>query len=294
MTDDLFLSHINHEIRPPMNAIIDMSVLLSRTSLDSMQQEYVKSITSASDSLRKIAGDMLGIHTPTTEGAPLREQAYDFCALIGNLMDVVTSLARGKGLACVVSLAPDIPAQLIGDALRLKRTLLGLLDNAVQHAGSGHIKLEITVKRESEQNVLLQFRIEDCDIGLRSSFRIRQRCASDITIAPLPNPEGYRVLLLASGVRGSACRDMFASLGVAVAHCTAAERAGMLLRGNFTHVFYDYETFHTVLEQRASIDARRVAILRVTDGRAPNSSLFDTFVFDPPLVSDIAQQLRDS
>jgi len=140
--------------------------------------------------------------------------------------------------------------------------------------------------------VLLQFRIEDCDIGLRSSFRIRQRCASDITIAPLPNPEGYRVLLLASGVRGSACRDMFASLGVAVAQCTAAERAGMLLGGNFTHVFYDYEAFHTVLEQHAPIDARRVAILRATGGISPNSSLFDTFVFDPPLVSDIAMQLR--
>jgi len=291
MTDDLFLSHINHEIRPPMNAIIDMSDLLSGTSLDTMQQEYVKSIASASDSLRKITTDMLGIHAPAIEG-DLREQEYDFCTLISKLMDVVTSLARDKGLACVVSLAPDIPAQLIGDALRLKRTLLGLLDNAVQHAGTGHIKLEITGKRESEHDVLLQFRIEDCDIGLRSSFRIRQRYNTDVTIAPLPHPEAYRVLLLANGVRGSACRDMFASLGVAVAHCTATERAGMMLGGNFTHVFYDYEGFHAVLEQHDPIEAQRVAILRATNGVSPDPDLFDAFLFEPPLVSDIAQQLR--
>ena len=291
MTDDLFLSHITHEIRPPMNAIAAMADLLSDTELDAMQRECVNSISSASNSLQKMIGDMLDMHAPAAEVA-LREQTYCFCTLMGKLLDIATSLARSKDLACVVSLAPDIPAKIIGDGIRLKRTLLGLMDNAVQSVGSGHVKFEVTAKRESAENVLLHFRIEDGEIGLRSSFRIRQRCASDAIIAPLPNPEAYRVLLLSHGVRGSACRDMFASLGVAVAHCTAADRAGALLGGNFTHVFYDFDAFHHVLAEHTPADARRIAILSTAAETSPDPSLFDAFVFDPPLVSEVAQHLR--
>ena len=292
MTDDLFLSQINHEIRPPMNAIIDMTDRLSRMPLDAVQAECIKSISNASHSLRRIVGDMLEMHAAPVAEANPKEQSYDFCTLICRLLDVANSLARGKGLAFVVSLAPDIPADLVGDALRLKRTLLGLLDNAVQHACSGHVKFEVSAKRESAQNVLLHFRIEDCDIGLRSSFRIRQRYASDNIIAPLPNPETYRVLLLGNGARGTACRDMFTALNVAVAQCTAKDRAKALLGGNFTHVFFDYDTFHEVLAQHSPAAARRVAILSTASETSPDPGLFDAFVFEPPLISEIAQKLR--
>ncbi|MCL2544650.1 MAG: hypothetical protein FWE77_01895 [Clostridia bacterium] len=291
MTDDLFRSHISQEIHPPMNAIAAMVNQLLAMELDAVQLECVKGISGASGSLQRIVGDMMDMHAPTAE-TPLREQPYCFCTLIGTLLDAATSLARGKGLACVVSLAPDIPAELIGDGLRLKRTLLGLVDSALQHVGSGHVKFEVTAKCESAQRVLLHFRIEDGDIGLHSSFRIRQRCATDAIIAPLPRPEAYRVLLLSHGVRGSACRDMFASLGVAVAHCTAPERACALLAGDFTHVFFDYDAFHPVLVEHAPAATRRVAILSAAGGTEPDPSLFDAFVFEPPLISEVARHLR--
>lgn len=291
MTDDLFLFQINHEIRPPINAIIDMAERLSRTSLDAVQNECVQSIANASDSLRRIVGDIGNMHGSTAESGP-KEQPYEFCALISSLLIVASSLAHNKGLDFIASLAPDIPADLIGDALRLKRTLLGLLDNAVQHATTGHVKFEVTAKRESSQHVLLYFRIEDSDIGLRSSFRVQQRCASDNIIAPLPNPEAYRVLLLASGLRGTAYRDMFTAMNAAVAQCTAADRAGVLLGGNFTQVFFEYDAFHEVVAQHAPTATRRVAILSTANGTAPDPSRFDAFVFAPPLISEIAEKLR--
>lgn len=51
---DLFLSNISHDIRTPMNGIIGLTDLLSKTTLDTRQRQYTQSLKQSSENLLEV------------------------------------------------------------------------------------------------------------------------------------------------------------------------------------------------------------------------------------------------
>ncbi|MFP5240205.1 MAG: response regulator, partial [Acidobacteriota bacterium] len=69
-------------------------------------------------------------------------------------------------LALDVSLAPDIPHQLLGDHVRLGQVVSNLLGNALKFTAEGHVGLMATVSRSTDTYVELQICVEDTGIGI--------------------------------------------------------------------------------------------------------------------------------
>jgi CheY-like chemotaxis protein/anti-sigma regulatory factor (Ser/Thr protein kinase) len=71
-----------------------------------------------------------------------------------------------KGLALVLELAPDVPATVRTDAVRLRQILINLVSNAIKFTRSGGIRLQVKHRREPGTEPMLQFTVIDTGIGM--------------------------------------------------------------------------------------------------------------------------------
>jgi len=81
--------------------------------------------------------------------------------------ELFAARAALKGLRLDIQVAAEVPAWLVGDALRLTQILNNLVGNAVKFTGTGEVKVSVTrLPDEAKQEAVLQFSVRDSGIGM--------------------------------------------------------------------------------------------------------------------------------
>ncbi len=163
-----FLANMSHEIRTPMNAIIGMGDLLWDTSLANKQQEYLSLIRSSSRSLLVLINDILDFSKIEAGKLDLDMAPFRIRSLLGEIIQNFRSQILGKEVSFLPDLSPDLPAGVMGDALRLRQVLVNLLGNAFKFTETGYVCLCVTVAERHGKNISLHFSVSDTGIGIAS------------------------------------------------------------------------------------------------------------------------------
>uniref|UniRef100_UPI001EE3F071 sensor histidine kinase n=1 Tax=Azohydromonas lata TaxID=45677 RepID=UPI001EE3F071 len=71
----------------------------------------------------------------------LESVPFNLPALLATALDLVRPQADAKGLILHADVAPELPATVVGDPLRLRQVLLNLLSNAVKFTAQGRVTL---------------------------------------------------------------------------------------------------------------------------------------------------------
>src|SRR5574344_2506365 len=149
-----FLSSMSHEIRTPLNAIVGLSEDIG-TYKEQVPSEVVEDtidIQNASQTLLEIVGNILDINKIESEKMEIVENPYNFVEEITKLCKVTTTRIGEKNINFKLSIAEDIPYELIGDKVHIKQVVNNLLTNAIKYTTEGEVNLDIKCVNDLKNN----------------------------------------------------------------------------------------------------------------------------------------------
>ena len=161
-----FLAIMSHEIRTPMNGVIGMTSILADTELTAMQRDCVSTISTSGESLMAVINDILDFSKIEAGRLELESHSFNLRHCVEEALDLFAAQIRIKRLEAVYLVASDIPSHFIGDAMRLRQTLVNLIGNAIKFTSRGEIAINVESLGQDEKGYRLQFSVTDTGIGI--------------------------------------------------------------------------------------------------------------------------------
>lgn len=167
----LLLANSAHEVRTPLNAIINYLEIALEGSLDQETRENLAKSHSASKSLVYVINDLLDL-TKTEENQDLvKEEIFGLHQTLREATDPFVGDAKRKSIGYNVHIDDAIPQEVLGDHRRVRQVISNLIANAIQHTSQGEVTVEAwkVVEQSAMEKCEIEISVEDTGIGMSQS-----------------------------------------------------------------------------------------------------------------------------
>ena len=164
-----FLARMSHEIRTPISAVLGISeIQLQKQDLPSHIEESFAKIHNSSSILLRIVNDILDLSKIEAGKMTLLYDEYEVASMISDVAHIHIANFGNKSIEFQMHVDEDMPALLVGDALRIGQITNNLLSNAFKYTNSGTVELSLRCERKEtdEGYVTLVISIRDTGLGM--------------------------------------------------------------------------------------------------------------------------------
>ena len=168
-TQRQFMADASHELRTPVSVVrATADVMLSRDHRDEAEyREAMAIVGGQTRRLSRLVDDMLVLARADAGGYPLRPVDLYLDEVVAECRRAVDVLATERGVTIRSGASPDIPFR--GDEDLLRRLVLNVLQNAVQHTPAGG-SVGVDIRRETEA---VRIRVTDEGPGIPADDQVR-------------------------------------------------------------------------------------------------------------------------
>lgn len=161
-----FLANMSHEIRTPMNGIIGMTELALGSFPSDEVRDCLGTVKTSAATLLSILNDILDFSKIESRKLELEAAPFGLREMIGSLLRPLSVAAHEKNLDLLWDIAPDVPAVIVGDSVRLGQIVTNLIGNAIKFTDRGHVRLDVRAEVNRPGCTLLHFLVSDTGIGI--------------------------------------------------------------------------------------------------------------------------------
>ncbi|HQR27896.1 MAG TPA: MtrAB system histidine kinase MtrB [Nocardioides sp.] len=158
-----FVSDVSHELRTPLTTVRMAGDVLhdARRSFDPATARAAELLQTELDRFERLLTDLLEISRFDAGAAVLHLDDVNLADVVARVVDSTRLLAEPRGTRILVD-APDRPCLAEADARRVERIVRNLVTNAIDHAESGDIVIQVA---GNEQAAAVSVR--DFGVGLQ-------------------------------------------------------------------------------------------------------------------------------
>lgn len=165
---DEFLATISHEMRTPMNGVINCLIQATGETNDTRRDNFLFNAEDAAQHLMNLIESVLSYTELQSHEFKINREHFSLPNLLAPIRESYERIARQKGIKFNIRINQNVPHSLWGDRRRLQQILINLVDNAVKFTSHGGVELCIGVDSNDNEHhrVQLAFAVTDTGIGI--------------------------------------------------------------------------------------------------------------------------------
>lgn len=165
-TKERFLANMSHELRTPMNAIAGFTEQLSKSKLNTEQQEQLTMVRKSIEHLLYLINDVLDFTKLQSGKLKLENIGFRPKEFINDVITFIKPLANEKRteIKCNITTSDDLIV--LGDPFRLRQILLNLISNSLKFTKEGSVTISLSQLTQYNDIVTVRLEVADTGIGM--------------------------------------------------------------------------------------------------------------------------------
>ncbi len=160
-----FLANVTHELRSPVNAIIELAELMriaSENGFIGQVRDRLTLLLSSATNLRSVITNMLDLSKIEAGRMNVFVEPFDLTELLHDVAETTRVLLGGKPVEVIVSTEARV-VQMQSDPVKVRQIVLNLASNAAKFTESGRIAIQ-----QTSTNGTISVAVSDTGIGIRA------------------------------------------------------------------------------------------------------------------------------